>query len=104
MMSTRTTIDCSVGFYPVALDAALNESGKIRKPLMLHIAEEDQFVPHDVQDKIVTTLGKNPLVVLHKYAGMNYAFAREGGKHFNADNARVANKRTADFIGKNLYV
>jgi len=104
LMSTRTTIDCAVGFYPVAVDAALNESGKIRKPLMLHIAEEDQFVPHDVQDKIVATLGKNPLVTLHKYPGMNHAFARDGGKHFNADNARVANKRTADFIAKNLYV
>jgi len=103
MMSTRTTIDVSVGFYPVALDAALNEASKIRKPLMLHIAEEDQFVAHDVQDKIVASLGKNPLVTLHKYPGMNHAFAREGGKHFDADNARVANRRTADFIAKHLY-
>lgn len=103
MMSTRTTIDVAVGFYPVAIDAALNEAPKIKKPLMLHIAEEDQFVPHDVQDKIVANLGKNPLVTLHKYAGMNHAFAREGGKHFNADNARVANKRTSDFVAKHLY-
>lgn len=103
LMSTRTTIDVAIGFYPVQLDAALNEASKIRKPLMLHIAEEDQFVPHDVQDKIQAVLGKNPAVTLHKYAGMNHAFAREGGKHFNADMARVANKRTSDFLGKNLY-
>lgn len=103
LMATRTTIDCAVGYYGVALDAALNEAPKMRKPLMLHIAEEDQFVPHDVQDKIVAVLGKNPLVTLHRYANMNHAFAREGGKHFNADNAHVANKRTSDFLARNLY-
>ncbi len=103
LMSARTTIDISVGFYPVALDAALNEASKIKKPLMLHIAEEDQFVPHDVQDKIQVVLGKNPLMTLHKYPGMNHAFAREGGKNFNAENARIANKRTSDFLAKTLY-
>ncbi len=103
LMSTRTTIDCSVGYYGVAIDVALNEAPKIKKPLMLHIAEEDQFVPHDVQDKMVASLGKNPLVTLHKYQNVNHAFAREGGKNFDADSARVANKRTADFLARNLY-
>lgn len=103
LMSTRTTIDCAAGYYPVALDVALNEASKIKKPLMLHIAEEDQFVPPDVQEKIVAGLGKNPLVTLHKYPNVNHAFAREGGKNFDADSARVANKRTADFLARNLY-
>jgi carboxymethylenebutenolidase len=102
-MSARTTIDCAVSYYGVAIDAALNEASKIKKPLMLHVAEDDQFVPHDVQDKMTAVLGKNPLVTMHKYTGVNHAFAREGGKHFNADSARVANKRTADFLAKNLY-
>jgi carboxymethylenebutenolidase len=104
LMSTRTTIDCSVGFYGVGIDASLTEASKIRKPLMLHVAEDDQFVPHDVQDKIVAALGKQPQITLHKYANVNHAFAREGGKHFNADAARVANKRTTDFLVKNLYI
>ncbi len=104
LMSTRTTIDCSVGFYGVGLETSLTEAPKIRKPLMLHIAEEDQFVPHDVQDKIVAALGKTPLVTLHKYPNVNHAFAREGGKHFNADMAHVANKRTSDYLYKHLYI
>jgi carboxymethylenebutenolidase len=103
LMATRTTIDCAVGYYGVAIDAALNEASKIRKPLMLHIAEEDQFVPHDVQDKIYAVLGKNPAVILHRYANVNHAFARDGGKHFNADAAHVANRRTNDFLLKQLY-
>ena len=103
LMSTRTTIDCSVGYYGVAIDSALSEASKIKKPLMLHIAEEDQFVPHDVQEKMVAMLSKNPQVTLHKYPRVNHAFAREGGKNFDADSSRVANKRTADFLAKHLY-
>lgn len=103
LMATRTTIDCAVGYYGVAIDGALNEASKIRRPLMLHLAEEDQFVPHDVQDRIVAALGKHPAVTLHKYADVNHAFAREGGKHFNADAAHVANRRTNDFLLKHLY-
>jgi len=103
LTSTRTNIDCSVGYYGVAIDQALAEAGKIKKPLMLHIAEEDQFVPHDVQDKMTTVLGKNPMVTLHKYPNVNHAFARDGGKNFDADSARVANKRTNDFLAKHLY-
>jgi carboxymethylenebutenolidase len=103
LMSARTTIDCSVSYYGVAIDAALNEASKIKKPLMLHVAEDDQFVPHDVQDKMVAVLGKNPLVTMHKYPGVNHAFAREGGKNYDADSARVANKRTSDFLLKHIY-
>jgi carboxymethylenebutenolidase len=103
LMSARTTIDCSVSYYGVAIDAALNEASKIKKPLMLHVAEDDQFVPHDVQDKMRAVLGKNPLVTMHTYPGVNHAFAREGGKNFDADSARVANKRTNDYLMKYLY-
>ena len=85
-----------------SIDAALTEAPKIKKPLMLHVAEDDQFVPHDVQDKMKAVLGKNPLVTMHTYPRADHAFARDGGKNFHADFARTANKRTADFFAKNL--
>ena len=103
LMSTRTTIDCSIGYYGIGIDAALTEAAKIRKPLMLHVAEDDQFVPHDVQDKMKAMLGKNPQIAMHTYPRADHAFAREGGKNFHADFARAANKRTADFLTKNLF-
>ena len=34
---------------------------------------------------------------------ISLTFAREGGKNFDADSSRVANKRTADFLAKHLY-
>src|SRR5690606_11797894 len=41
LCATRTDADCSVGYYGVGIENALDEARSIRKPLMLHIAEED---------------------------------------------------------------
>src|SRR3546814_16754049 len=40
LMSTRTAVDCSVGYYGVGLDNILGEAAAITKPLMLHVAED----------------------------------------------------------------
>ena len=102
LMATRSDVDCSVGYYGVAIDAALDEAKAIKKPLMLHIAEKDQFCPPEVQAKIKDALKGNARVTLHSYAGMDHAFARAGGQHYDKAAADQANQRTADFFKKNL--
>jgi carboxymethylenebutenolidase len=39
---------------------------------------------------------------MHSYPGMNHAFARVGGKHYNKAAADFANQRTAEFFKKYL--
>src|SRR3954469_9121886 len=56
LTATRTDIDCAVGYYGVGIDANLDERSKIRKPLLLHIAEKDQFVPPEAQAKVKAAL------------------------------------------------
>lgn len=102
LMGTRVHPDCAVGYYGVGLDELLNESATIRTPLMLHIAEEDKFVSKDAQTKIIAALKDNPLVTLHSYAGMDHAFSRVGGAHYNQDAATLANSRTAEFLQRYL--
>src|SRR5713226_5468052 len=58
LMATRSDADCNVGYYGVGIEAALAEAGQITKPLLLHIAEKDQFCPPDAQAKIKATLSK----------------------------------------------
>jgi carboxymethylenebutenolidase len=102
LMTTRSDADCSVGYYGVAIETALDEATSIKKPLMLHIAEKDQFCPPDAQMKIKDALKGNPNVTIHSYAGMDHAFARVGGQHYDKKNAELANQRTAEFFKKNL--
>jgi len=102
MTAARTNIDASVGYYGVMIDALLGEAGKIAKPLMLHIAEKDGFVPPPVQAKMKDGLKGNRLVTLETYANQDHAFARDGGEHFDRAAATLANDRTAAFFKQHL--
>jgi carboxymethylenebutenolidase len=102
LMATRSDSDCSVSYYGVGIDGALGEAGKIRKPLLMHIAAKDQFVPQEAQAKIKQALAANGNVTIHVYEGCDHAFARVGGAHWNAAAAQLANDRSAAFFKKHL--
>ena len=102
LMATRSNADANVGYYGVDIENALNEASAITKPLLLHIAAEDQFVPKEAQAKIQDVLGRISAVTIHVYPGCDHAFARVGGEHWNAAAGKLANERTAAFFAKHL--
>jgi carboxymethylenebutenolidase len=102
MMAQRSDIDCAVSYYGVGLEGLLGDADKIRKPVLMHIAEKDKFVPPEAQKKIRDGLSGNKHVTMHFYPGQDHAFARVGGEHYNQQAADEANKRTAEFLKKNL--
>jgi carboxymethylenebutenolidase len=102
LSATRTDVDASVGYYPVGIEKNLDEASKIKNPLMLHIAEKDQFVPPEAQKKIKEALSKHPKVTIHTYPGKDHAFARVGGQHYDPEAAKLANDRTAAFFKQHL--
>jgi len=100
LMATRSDVDCAVSYYGVDLPSFLNEAGNIKKPLLMHIAALDEFVPENVREKIKSTLsGKAEIYV---YEGVDHAFARPNGVKYNAAAAKLANERTSQFLKKNL--
>ena len=102
LTATRTDADASVGYYGVGIDNFLGEADRIGRPLLMHIAGEDGFVPKDAQAKILTAQKHRSEVEIHVYPGRDHAFAREGGAHYDATDAETANARTAVFFGKAL--
>jgi carboxymethylenebutenolidase len=102
LTAARTDADASVGYYGVNLPARLGEAANIKRPLMLHIAAEDGFVPKDAQAQIIAGLKDNPLVTIHVYDGVDHAFARPGGQNYNAAAAGLANRRTEEFFQQHL--
>ena len=102
LTATRTDCDAAVGYYGVNIQEKLSEAAKIRKPVMLHIAGKDEYVPPEAQKKIVEGLKNNPLVTIHSYAEMNHAFARAGGAHYDKACADLANGRTSTFLRQHL--
>lgn len=102
LLATRHHPDCAVGYYGVGIETALDESAGIDRPLMLHIAEKDQFCPAPARKKIHAALDDTPHVVLHDYPNLEHAFARAGGAHYDPDFAELANFRTLEFLRQHL--
>lgn len=98
LMACRSDADASVGYYPVAVADHLEEAANISKPLMLHRAGQDEFVPPEALQKVGAALAGNPWITLHDYPEQGHAFARPGGKHFDAGAARMADDRSAAFL------
>jgi carboxymethylenebutenolidase len=102
LMATRSDADAAVSYYGVMLAEHLGEVANIRKPLLMHVATEDKFVPKDQQQKVKAAVGANPNVTLHEYQGKDHAFARVGGEHYDKAAAELANQRSAEFFRKHL--
>jgi len=102
MMACRSDADANVSYYGVGLDALLHEADGITKPLLMHVATEDKFVPKEAQAKIHEGLRDHELVTIFTYEGNDHAFAREGGEHYDPKAAELANERTLDFLKQHL--
>ncbi|MDR3508987.1 MAG: dienelactone hydrolase family protein [Caulobacteraceae bacterium] len=94
LTATRTDADASVCYYGVGIDKFVAEADKIVHPLVLHIAEEDQFVPKPAQDVITGALKNRAGIEIFTYPGRDHAFARKGGEHYDAADAATAEGRT----------
>ncbi len=102
VMACNSDVDASVSYYGIGIAGMLGMAGGIKKPLLMHIAENDKFVPKDEQDKVRAGLAANKLATTHTYAGVDHAFARTNGVTYDKAAADLANKRTADFLKANL--
>ena len=102
LMATLTDVDCSVGYYGVGIQDMLGEAKNIKKPLLLHIAGKDEFVPPPAQAAVKAGLKGNPNVTIYDYPQCNHAFARVGGQHYDKEAADQANQRSAEFFKRHL--
>ncbi len=102
LAATRTDTDASVGYYGIGIETLLGAAVKIKKPLLLHIAEGDDYVPPPAQEQIKAALKANPHVTVHSYPNVGYAFARIGGKHYDKAIADLANVRSQTFFRQHL--
>ncbi|HEU4386822.1 MAG TPA: dienelactone hydrolase family protein [Blastocatellia bacterium] len=102
LLAVRHNPDCSVGYYGVGIEKALDESRNLKSPLMLYFAGKDSYCPPEAQAQIHAALDSNALVTIHEYPGQDHGFARTGGQHYDAAAAELANLRTVEFFTRHL--
>jgi len=98
LMAARSDADCNISYYGGGIDKLLGEAKKIKKPLLMHIGENDRSIPLEAQRDILDEMNHMKNVEIHVYPGVDHAFARMGGQNYDKEAAHQANYRTADFL------
>lgn len=102
LMASRSDVDCCVSYYPVGIDALLDEVYDIRMPYLIHFAEQDKFISQAARQKIAMSVSRNPVIAVETYPNVDHGFARPDGQKYNPPAATKANDLTLAFLKKNL--
>lgn len=102
LVTARHDADASVAYYPGSAEQYAQEAANVRTPMIVHLAEADEFISLEAQDIIRNTFAGRPMVETYSYPGCSHAFARHTGIHFDAGAASLANGRTWQFLREHL--
>jgi len=102
MMAEQSDTDLNISYYGVGLDALLRDLGKVEKPLLVHIADKDEFFPPEGRAKVVAACKGHKQIKTYVYPNANHAFARVKGIHWDGRSATIANGRSAEALVKAL--
>jgi carboxymethylenebutenolidase len=101
MMAEQSDADINVSYYGVGLDGLLGDLDKVTRPLVVHIADRDEYFPADGRAKLIATTKDHNLIACYNYDA-DHAFARVGGIHWDGRSATIANGRSAEALAKAL--
>jgi carboxymethylenebutenolidase len=102
LTAARYGVDAAVAYHGGDTEKYLGEIDGLRAPMLMHLAEEDEFISKPAQAEIKAALAKKPNTTVYSYPGQNHAFSRHGGAHYNAEAAALAHERTYAFLNGQL--
>ncbi|HUB46593.1 MAG TPA: dienelactone hydrolase family protein [Acetobacteraceae bacterium] len=102
MMAEQSDADVNISYYGVGLDNLLGDLNKVTKPLLVHIADKDEFFPPEGRAKVVEATKGSKLIHSHVYPNADHAFARVNGVHWDGRSAAIANGRSAEALAAAL--
>jgi carboxymethylenebutenolidase len=100
--ATRYEVDAAVAYHGGDTEKYLTEVGGLHAPLLMHLAEEDEFMSKTAQAQIKAALARKANALVYSYPGQRHAFSRHNGAHYNAAAAALANGRTSHFLRQRL--
>jgi carboxymethylenebutenolidase len=98
----RYGVDAVVVYHGGDTEKYLGEIDGLHAPMLMHLAEEDEFISKAAQAEIKTALARKSKATVYSYPGQHHAFARHNGMHYNAAAAALANGRTSEFLHQQL--
>ncbi len=102
LAAARYGADAAVAYHGADTEKYLDEVDGLKAPILMHLAEEDEFIPKPAQAQIKAALGKKANATVYGYPGQWHAFTRHNGAHYDAEAAALAHRRTYDFLNREL--
>jgi len=102
LTAARYGVDAAVAYHGGDTEKYLDEVEGLYAPLLMHLAEEDEFISKSAQSEIKAALAGKPNATIYSYPGQRHAFSRHNGAHYNAAAAALANGRTSEFLNRQL--
>src|SRR5260370_22398104 len=100
--AARYEVDAAVAYHGGDTEKYLGEVGGLEAPLLMHLGEEDEFIPKAAQAEIKAALAGKPSATVHGYPGQRHAFSRHNWAHYPAAAARLPNARTKEFLLRHI--
>jgi carboxymethylenebutenolidase len=98
MMAEQSDADVNVSYYGVGLDGLLGDVDKVTKPLIVHIADKDEYFPAEGRAKVIAAAKGHKNIATYVYPNADHAFARVGGVHWDGRSAAIANGRSTEAL------
>jgi carboxymethylenebutenolidase len=102
LTAVRYGVDAAVVYHGGDTEKYLGEVDGLHAPLLMHLADEDEFISKPAQAQIKAALASKPNATVYSYPGQHHAFSRHNGTHYNAAAAALANGRTSEFLRQQL--
>ena len=100
--AARHRPDAAVAFHGADTEKYVSEASGISAPLLMHLAEEDEFISKDAQAQIKSALADVTGATVFSYPNCHHAFSRHNGRHYDAQAAALAKERTDAFLWRHL--
>jgi carboxymethylenebutenolidase len=102
LTAVRYGVDAAVAYHGGDTEKYLGEVDGLHAPLLMHLAEEDEFISKSAQAEIKAVLAGKPNATVYSYPGQYHTFSRHNRAHYNAAAAALANSRTSEFLHQQL--
>jgi carboxymethylenebutenolidase len=95
LTAARTDSDACSSYYGGGINTVLGEAGKIKKPTILHLAGNDEYIPADAQAAIKDGVKGNGNITVYVYPGTAHGFCRSTDpRHYDKAACETAHGRT----------
>ena len=102
LSAIRTNADANVGYHGVDIRRYISEADRLRSPLLLHFAGNDQLCDENERLGIIQALSSIEKSIACVHGGAGHQFALPGAPHYDALVASFADTLSIQFLQSHL--